>query len=502
MEPRHRLSQRLYWRALLPTASALLAALGLLAWSGWLPHTALWAAAAAGGASLALYSLLSQRLVLAPLAGRLATLLRVIQRWSPAQLNKPLAPSNAPVRDELDALIQQLEWLRAELHGELQHLRDTCHPPAQLTTDMDGLMAHIANRFITLPVEHIDSAIISTFAEVGLLLDGDRCLLLLHNAEDQHWSSIELSPHLGRPPCVDLLDPQAVEQLAPLLAELQQGAAVRCDDTQREPLPAAVAPLLQLAPARSLLCLPISHLGKLEGALVLSCISQPRPWRGDEIAALRLLAQVIANALQRKREELASRREEEELREDNQRLAELALLDGLTNLPNRRQFDQVMAAELRRSQRSDSPLSLAIFDIDHFKRYNDHYGHQAGDEALKQVAQLLAVQFRRAGELPARIGGEEFAVVLPHTGDADPAMALEQALAQLRRLEIPHADSPVSPYLSLSAGLVTTHQPRRVTVTSLLKAADDALYRAKHEGRDRCCQAPEEAAWVEGAAGE
>jgi len=169
-------------------------------------------------------------------------------------------------------------------------------------------------------------------------------------------------------------------------------------------------------------------------------------------------------------------------------LRDLAFLDGLTGLYNRRYFDQQLALECARAQRQHGTLALLLIDVDHFKRYNDHYGHQAGDDCLRAVAQLLKDSLKRSTDIVARYGGEEFVCLLPDTDHAH-AVQLAQDIAQRVRLRaLPHAASDVAPVLTVSIGVASGHctTPR---LQDLLALADAQLYRAKAEGRDRVCAA-------------
>lgn len=169
----------------------------------------------------------------------------------------------------------------------------------------------------------------------------------------------------------------------------------------------------------------------------------------------------------------------------NEQLLRLSTTDGLTGIANRRMFDQTLHAEWQRCARSRSDLSLLMIDIDHFKRYNDHYGHQTGDECLRQVARILLMCAKRSGELVARYGGEEFTILLPGT-DASEAMAIAQrCLQQMEGARIPHADSPVSPWLTVSIGVASMQVTPAEACSTLLQQADSALYCAKKAGRAR-----------------
>ncbi len=170
-------------------------------------------------------------------------------------------------------------------------------------------------------------------------------------------------------------------------------------------------------------------------------------------------------------------------------LRRLANEDGLTGLANRRVLDERLAVECERSQRGGTPLALVMIDIDHFKRYNDHHGHQAGDECLRVVADLLDGSFRRPADLVARYGGEEFAVLLPDTEPEGAMNLVHRWLAALSARALPHGASPSGPFVSTSVGLAcipaTSPGWRVAAPDTLIAAADRALYEAKATGRAR-----------------
>ncbi|NCD25413.1 MAG: diguanylate cyclase [Deltaproteobacteria bacterium] len=184
----------------------------------------------------------------------------------------------------------------------------------------------------------------------------------------------------------------------------------------------------------------------------------------------------------------------EELKRANERLTQLSLLDGLTGIPNRRMFDSYFKQEWRRAMRERAALSVILIDVDFFKRFNDMHGHQKGDDCLVNVAAVLQQWIRRPADLAARYGGEEFALVLPDT-DAEGARLLAEHIRQaVRDLHIKHDGSEVSPWVTISLG-VAAMVPRLEQgdqgMGSLLKQADEALYQAKGQGRDRVLCAPD-----------
>ena len=165
----------------------------------------------------------------------------------------------------------------------------------------------------------------------------------------------------------------------------------------------------------------------------------------------------------------------------------LASLDGLTGVPNRRIFDERLDAEWRACRRSGSPLSLLMVDVDHFKLYNDHYGHLDGDQCLKAIASALASSVERGRDMLARFGGEEFVCLLPDT-DLEGAKHIAEKLRQaVEGLAIPHVESKTAATVTVSLGVATTAECDALEPPDLLKVADEQLYLAKQSGRNRVC---------------
>jgi len=178
---------------------------------------------------------------------------------------------------------------------------------------------------------------------------------------------------------------------------------------------------------------------------------------------------------------------EAELKRRGDILEELADLDGLTGIANRRKFDQFLDAECSRSSRFKHPVSLIMIDIDYFKRYNDYYGHTSGDEVLKNVAAVLTFAIPRKEDLAARYGGEEFACILPETDNKGAITVAGRILEGIRSLEIPHERSDVADHLTASIGIATAKpdSTRGDRPLDLIKLADKALYQAKSNGRNQ-----------------
>lgn len=203
--------------------------------------------------------------------------------------------------------------------------------------------------------------------------------------------------------------------------------------------------------------------------------------RGLEAGAVDYIAKPFNSAVVRRRIHLHI-----ELKRARDRMAQLATMDGLTGIHNRRQFDNILEMESRRLTRGDAALlSLILIDIDHFKEFNDTYGHVAGDECLRRIAQLINQLMKRGPDLVARYGGEEFVCILPGT-DRDGATALaERVRAGIASLRIPHVASSAAPHVTASLGVATVTQATQGFVTDIIQRADKQLYLAKQSGRNR-----------------
>jgi diguanylate cyclase (GGDEF)-like protein len=202
-------------------------------------------------------------------------------------------------------------------------------------------------------------------------------------------------------------------------------------------------------------------------------------------ANLKLLAQ--AEEMDKKNRELTETRRQLEHR--NRDLERISALDTLTQIANRRRFDAVLRQEWRRSARDESPLSLVFCDIDYFKRFNDTYGHQAGDECLVRVAQAMEETLNRPADLVARYGGEEFIALLVDTDAEGARMLAERMRARIEGLRIENRASSVCPHLTVSLGVATVVPRAATRPEDLVDLADRALYAAKESGRNRVATA-------------
>lgn len=188
--------------------------------------------------------------------------------------------------------------------------------------------------------------------------------------------------------------------------------------------------------------------------------------------------QLLAEIEERKRTEIA-------LEKANEELERLASMDGLTQIANRRQFDSFLQKEWKRLRRDKAPLSLILCDIDFFKRYNDTYGHIAGDKCLKEVAQGISKAVKRPADLVARYGGEEFAVILTNTDLEGAFQVAEEIQDEISKLKIPHEQSDVSQFVSLSMGVSSIIPDGSSESEAFVDGVDKYLYQAKETGRNK-----------------
>ncbi|GBF82169.1 GGDEF domain-containing response regulator [Aphanothece sacrum] len=193
---------------------------------------------------------------------------------------------------------------------------------------------------------------------------------------------------------------------------------------------------------------------------------------------------------ERQRYEASVHKMNRELHELNTKLHRLANLDGLTEVANRRCFDETLEHEWRRLSREKQPLSLILGDIDYFKLYNDNYGHLSGDDCLKKVAQAISSVIHRPADLVARYGGEEFAIILPNTPTSGAMQVAQKILEEIRQLQLPHKASKVQSYVTMSLGVGTVLPTLGISETTLINQADEFLFQAKKEGRDRVVSYP------------
>ncbi len=261
------------------------------------------------------------------------------------------------------------------------------------------------------------------------------------------------------------------------LERYRQGYPIAVTDIHQQRLHQPELDFLEYFGITADLTVPLLQENELWGLLSVHN-QQPRDWQGEDHRLLETLGTQIMTAIQRHELHQA-------LTQANQRLQQYAYLDGLTHVANRRRFEQFLSHEWRRLMREHAPLAIIMADIDHFKAYNDLYGHQAGDACLRRVAGALRGGIQRPADMVARYGGEEFVVVLPNTDLAGAEIVAEKMRILIRQQGIPHQGNAVDHIVTLSLGVAAMRPHPLKAPEELIKAADQALYRAKEAGRDR-----------------
>ncbi len=329
---------------------------------------------------------------------------------------------------------------------------------------------------------NLDEILNTTVAEVRQFLQTDRVIIYRFEPD---WSGTVVVESVD-PVWVSILG-RKIEDTCFLSAECiesyTKGRVHGVKDIYSARIDSCYVNLLQSFQVKANLVVPILLGESLWGLLVAQHCAKPRQWQDLEIDLLQQLATSVGIAIQQS--ELY-----QQLQTANLELQRQASLDGLTQLANRRRFDEYLNTEWLRHKREQLPLSLILFDADYFKLYNDTYGHLAGDDCLRLLAVAIAAIARRPADLVARYGGEEFAVVLPNT-DANGAMHIASTIRQaVRHLAIPHSKSSTSDRVTVSLGVASVVPTKTLSPQDLLNAADRALYIAKQLGRDRYYMLP------------
>lgn len=321
----------------------------------------------------------------------------------------------------------------------------------------------------------------TTVAEVRQFLNVDRVLIYRFNP-DQTRVVIAESVHSPWPPALGFAMPDTY------FAELEhrlpaQGDIEVINDVSNAALEPCHREILIQLQAQAKLMVSLWQGDTLWGMMVAHQCRSPRVWQSLDRGCFIQLAVQLEIAIQQS--ELYR-----QLEQANQELEQLATQDGLTQIANRRTFNRIVEVEWERMQRDQQFLSLLLIDVDHFKRYNDHYGHQAGDQCLCQVAQVLKQSAKRPADLVARYGGEEFAVLLPQTDAAGAIQVAKAIQAALHSLALEHRYSPVGPYVTVSMGLSSVVPSNDLSIDQWVYQADQALYAAKAQGRNGYFQTP------------
>lgn len=281
-------------------------------------------------------------------------------------------------------------------------------------------------------------------------------------------------------------------------ARYRQGQVQVLSDISEAGLKKCHLDVLKSFQIKAQIVVPLMKGNDLWGLLCVHQCDHPRVWEAAEITFVKQLAAQFSVAL-RHADLLAQSdskakqldRALQDLKQANERLEELSNLDSLTQISNRRFFDKSLKSEWKRLLRTEKYLSLILFDIDHFKIYNDCYGHLAGDQCLIKITRAAQSVLKRSSDVLARYGGEEFAVILPDTDQAGAVKIAEQIRDAVKSLRIPNQGIPIDySYVTVSLGIATQIPKIGDSVQDVIRQADQALYQAKAKGRDTLVCAP------------
>lgn len=275
-------------------------------------------------------------------------------------------------------------------------------------------------------------------------------------------------------------------------AHYQEGRMQVLSDIYRSGLKDCHLHLLEQFQIKAQVITPLIQRGSLWGLLCVHQCSQTREWKATEIQFIKQVAAQFSVALEHA-ELLTQYRTQaahldqalQELKQTNTKLERLMNVDALTQVANRRCFDNVIQREWKRLQRNGRTLSLILFDIDYFKSYNDQYGHLAGDTCLVNIAQAAQSVLKRPTDLLARYGGEEFAVILPETDHTGAIQIAREIQVAISRLKISHGTNSKQPFVTVSLGIASQVPLPNTSTGDLIARADEALYQAKDQGRNQ-----------------
>jgi diguanylate cyclase (GGDEF)-like protein/PAS domain S-box-containing protein len=335
------------------------------------------------------------------------------------------------------------------------------------------------NRVLGIIRDSLDLQQVFTNAaqEAVALLQVERMLICEYQAEAELWR-VHVDYYPGVEPDRTYVNLEIPDSDNPMMTPLKQGQLLRIDHPETSPIMADefLATLVRTFPGGWMI-LPLRVENKVWGKCAFIQKDSWQDWQQD--LAINI-ADKLAIAIQ---QSVLYQR----LQDVNQHLETLAMLDGLTHIPNRRYFDDYLGQSWERARRESQHISLILADVDFFKAFNDTHGHQVGDQCLIAIAEALQRAIHRPGDVVARYGGEEFGVVLPNTPLAGAVRIAEAIQAEINALALHHGSSPLRSTVSLSLGIAcTVPQPGDLS-TGLLAQADRALYLAKRQGRDRYC---------------
>ncbi|MDV6316573.1 sensor domain-containing diguanylate cyclase [Idiomarina sp. HP20-50] len=354
----------------------------------------------------------------------------------------------------------------------------------------DQLISELSTRLINSEPAETYECIEEVIAAIGDYTEADRCYVFEFDDQIQNMTNTHEWVRSGYQAHIDDLQSVACTDLPWFFNEMKTHHKFIVDDVELLP-PEASAEKAEFdrEDIQSVICIGLVANHRLLGFVGCDMVRKKRQWDTVDIRRLGLVADMLANTLERQRTYAELIHTQRALEKANRMLQAQVAQDGLTGIANRRAFDERISNELQRASRHKTPLALLIIDIDQFKAYNDHYGHLKGDQALKSVADTMFNQLQRNTDFIARYGGEEFVAVISATDEQKTQESIRQLLESIRELGIEHKQSAVAPHLTVSIGgyihTPTADEDTESLIARMISKADSALYRAKSDGRNR-----------------
>lgn len=350
----------------------------------------------------------------------------------------------------------------------------------------NGLLSTFSSQLINATSEKVDDIIADILAAFGEFCDLDRCYLFEFYDDAKFASNTHEWVAAGVDPYKDELQALPMDLMPYFDRKLKHEGLFKVNNVAHLPAE-AMGEKTEFERERicSILCTAITLDNGIFGFIGCDITGSPYSWRDHDVKYLQRIAEMLSNTLQNIHNRRALHHTQQQLLEANLKLSQLANIDGLTGIANRRLFDDTLQRDIEKCVRSMTPLSLLLIDVDHFKAYNDSYGHVAGDLVLKRVAEILTQTCIGNDDLVARYGGEEFVVVMPFA-DNDSALKVAQRVREnIENAAIPFTQSTHENKLTVSIGAATTYADSSACPNELIKQADAALYQAKSRGRNR-----------------
>jgi len=358
----------------------------------------------------------------------------------------------------------------------------------QRSSQFERMIANLATHFIKLPAHAVDEGIRHALETMGEFLGADRIVITLINDDRRtfrtayEWCLDEHDEKLNNQQNIFF------DKLTWAKTHIENTRTFICGDADELPASASIEKgLLQRLGVRSFALIPLLYGEKSRGFMAIANRLNAQPWQKLDNSLFAIAGTMLINAIQRKHYEELFQNIEDNLREVNSMLMRESRVDPLTQIANRRFFDDKLESEFRRAMREHTCLAVLFCDVDSFKTYNDTYGHLAGDQCLRSIAHALQHSFQRASDLASRYGGEEFAIIMPATRPDIAAQMGEKVRQAVADLNLAHRTSQVTGHVTISVGVASVIPTPGDSPQHLIDAADRALYEAKALGRNRVC---------------